>query len=147
MQGNTLPVLLGLAGGLVGKGDRTKGSPGIWEKIGAPGGGGGQSLLDRVQISIQETERQRLCRSCGGSLKVSERSTLTEPGGQRKLRGACPSSVLTLVAYTGNSQNSGVFRGNSIWVLSRLGVKEPLDPEHHPATLLDLLWLALPSPG
>lgn len=71
MQGNTQQVLLGLAGAWWGKETGQKAPPGIWEKTGAPGGGGGQSLLDRVQISIQETERQSLCRVVVGDLSKS----------------------------------------------------------------------------
>lgn len=60
MPGNIQQVLLGLAG----REDRAKGSVGIWERIGDPGGGGEQSLLDGGWTSTQETEKQWSLRLC-----------------------------------------------------------------------------------
>lgn len=50
--------------------------------------------------SIQETERQWLCRVVVGdpSKSVNIHPTLTGPGGQRRLKRACPSSIFTPVA-------------------------------------------------
>lgn len=88
LAGNTRKVIHNrfyLAWLELGGGDGAKGSLGICDRTGDPGGGGGRSLLDGVWTSIQETEKQgsfRLCSMVVGDLsKLVNKKLILEARG------------------------------------------------------------------